>query len=372
TVGSGDITIDKEGIYVLGGTAENVTVYVDAGSEDKVQLVLDGLSISNSEKPCIYVKSADKVFITSVSDNSLSTSGTFSADGDTNTDAVIFSKDDLVLNGTGSLSIKSSDNGIAGKDSVKITGGYISIECEGSAVEAHDSILIAQGVLDITKCNDGLHADDDDDDSAGYIYIGGGSMNITAKDDAVHATTIVRIDNGKLSLSAHEGIEGTAIQVNDGTVEISASDDGINAARKSSALSPVFEMNGGTVTITMAAGDTDGVDSNGDIIINGGTISISGQSTFDCDGNAQYNGGTIIENGKETNTITNQMMGGPGNMGGMRPDGEKGGMMPGGGSGNGGGRPAMQGQDGMPPEPPADGGGQMREKGGRRMENATQ
>ena len=74
-------------------------------------------------------------------------------------------------------------------------------------------------------------------------------------------------------------------------------------------------MNGGEVTITMGAGDTDGVDSNGNIVINGGTISVSGQSTFDYDGTAEYNGGTIIENGVETNTMTNQTFG-PGGMGG--------------------------------------------------------
>jgi hypothetical protein len=72
----------------------------------------------------------------------------------------------------------------------------------------------------------------------------------------------------------------------------------------------------------MGAGDTDGVDSNGDIRINGGTISITGQSTFDYDGNAEYNGGTIIENGRDTNVISNQMMDGHGGMGGMGPQGQ--------------------------------------------------
>ncbi|MCR5120051.1 MAG: carbohydrate-binding domain-containing protein [Lachnospiraceae bacterium] len=317
-----DINIDTEGVYVLSGSAENVTVYVETDDKAKVQLVLDGLEISNTDSPCIYVKSADKVFLTTVSDdNELTVSGSFSSDGDTNTDAVIFSKDDLVLNGTGVLTINSSDNGISGKDDIKLTGGTWEIACSGSAIEAHDEILVADGKVEITACNDGLHAENNEDDTTGYVYIAGGTIDVKAADDGIHATTAVKIDDGDIVLTAAEGIEGTQIEINGGNIEITASDDGINAARKSSALNPLFEMNGGNVSISMGAGDTDGVDSNGDIRINGGTISITGQSTFDYDGNAEYNGGTIIENGKETDTISNQMVDGRGGRGGMAPDG---------------------------------------------------
>ncbi len=301
TVNSGrDVVIEKEGIYVLKGNAENATVRVEAGSEDKVQLVLNSLTVSNTDRPCIYVKKADKVFITLMSqDNKLSVSGDFSDDGDIKTDAVIFSKDDLVINGTGRLAIASSDNGIAGKDSIKLTGGSLQIECEGNAVEVNESILIAGGDLDILRCNDGLHADDNDDETTGHVYVKGGNINIAATDDAVHATVSVTIDGGNLILSGHEGIEGTVIKINDGVIDINATDDGINAAHKSDVFSPLFELNGGTVTIVMGEGDTDGVDSNGDISINGGTISITGRSAFDYDGKAEHNGGTIIENGQE-------------------------------------------------------------------------
>ncbi|MBR3436559.1 MAG: hypothetical protein IKG97_02260, partial [Lachnospiraceae bacterium] len=72
-------------------------------------------------------------------------------------------------------------------------------------------------------------------------------------------------------------------------------------------------------TIVMGAGDTDAVDSNGDLIITGGTINITAQSAFDCDGSITHTGGTIIVNGVETNMVTNQMMGGPmGGFGGRR------------------------------------------------------
>ena len=303
-----------------------------AGDEDKVQIVLDSATISNESRPAIYVKSADKVFVTTTdSDNTLEVTGTFETvdtaesldssvtteEGGANLDAVIFSKDDLVINGVGTLNITSSDNAVTSKDTLKITGSTINVSCTGNAFEAHDAIEVADGTINIASCNDGLHAENDEDESVGYIYICGGTFKITASDDAIHATTIVQIDSSNMNLTGAECIEGTYIQINGGDITINASDDGINAASKSSEYTPTFEMNDGTLKVTMGAGDTDGIDSNGNIYVNGGTIDVSGQSTFDYDGEAQYNGGTIIENGTETNTISNQMMGGgPGNFDG--------------------------------------------------------
>lgn len=317
SVSSGqDITITSAGVYVLSGEASNVTVYVEAGKDDKVQLVLDGVSVTNESFPVIYVKSADKVFVTTSADSTLSVTGTFVSDGNTNTDGVIFSKADLTLNGTATLTVSSTDNGIVGKDDLKITGGTYVINAASKAIEANDSIRIADGVLYLTAGTDGLHVENDEDASKGYIYIGGGSLTITAGDDAIHATTVVQTDGGTIAITAAEGIEATYIQFNAGTISIQASDDGVNAAYKSSAYTPTVEINGGEITVSMGAGDTDGIDSNGNIIVNGGTVSVTGNSTFDYDGTAQYNGGTIIINGQQASSIPNQMMGGRGGFGG--------------------------------------------------------
>ena len=303
------IKITSEGVYVITGTAANASIVVEAGDEDKVQIVLDGVSITNDSTPCIYVKSADKVFVTTTStENALTVTGTFTADGDTNTDAVIFSKDDLVLNGTGTLTIKSTDNGVTSKDDLKITGGTINITCTSDALEANDSIRIADGTINIATKKDALHAENDEDDTVGFVYICGGTLNVESDDDAVHATTIIQIDDGELNLKAHEGLEATWIQVNGGTINIEASDDGINAAYKSAKITPAFEITGGYVTIVMGSGDTDAVDSNANLILTGGTLDITAQSAFDYDG--------MIVNGTETDTVSNQMMGG--GMGGMR------------------------------------------------------
>ena len=325
-------TITAEGVYVLRGTAENATVVVEADESAKVQLVLDGVSIVNDSAPCVYVKSADKVFVTTAADSSLSVTGAFTTDGDTNTDGVIFSKDDLVLNGTATLTIRSSDNGVVSKDDLKVTGGSYVITAASKCLEANDSIRIADGTFTLIAGTDGLHAENDEDDSLGWIYISGGSFTIDAGDDGIHANAFVQIDGGVFTISAAEGIEGTYIQINDGVISISSWDDGINAARKSSAYSVCVEINGGDITIAMSAGDTDGIDSNGNIIVNGGTVNVSGNSTFDYDGTAQVNGGTVIVNGQQVSTLPNQMMGG-----GMGGQGGFGGGQPGGQGGFGGG-----------------------------------
>ena len=312
-----DISITKEGVYVLSGNASNVTVKVEVQDTEKVQIVLDGVSITNDDFPAIYVVNGDKVFVTTTdSENNLSVTGTFVADGETNTDAVIFSRDDVIINGLGSLNITSSENGITSKDDLKITGGTLTIECESDALEANESILVADGIINVSTNKDGLHAENADDNTTGYIYICGGTFNIDAYDDAIHGTTVVQIDGGEFDLAATEAIEGTYLQFNGGNLNIYSYDDAINASYKSYEYTPTVEVNDGRITISMAQGDTDAVDSNSDLYINGGTLDITAQSPFDYDGYAEYNGGTIIVNGVETNAITNQMMGGHGGFGG--------------------------------------------------------
>lgn len=315
--------ITEEGIYTFTGSAKNVTITVSADKEAKVQLVLNNLTITNTSTPAIYVKSADKVFVTTTGTNSLSVTGTFVSDGDTNTDAVIFSKDDVVLNGTGTLTISSTDNGITSKDDLKITGGTININCVSDALEANDSVAISDGNITINSKKDGIHVENEEDNTTGYVYIQGGTLSITASDDGIHATTTLQIDDGTITIKAAEGLEATVVQINGGTININASDDGINAAIKSTISTPTVEINGGNLTISMGQGDTDAIDSNGNIYINGGTITITAQSPFDYDNEAKYTGGKMIINGTETTTITNQMMGGGqrGNQGGNQRGG---------------------------------------------------
>ena len=312
-----DITITEEGVYVISGTATNASIIVEANDTAKVQIVLDGASITNTDSPAIYVKSADKVFITTTSsDNTLTVNGTFTADGETNLDAVIYSKDDLVLNGTGTLTISSTANGISCKDDLKVTGGTYNITSTEDAIEVNDSISICAGNFTIKTSKDGLHCEYEEDTTVGSILITGGTFDITAGDDGIQAVTVLQIDDGTFNISAAEGLEATEVIINGGTISISASDDGINAASKSSGMSVYVEINDGDITIVMGSGDTDAVDANGSIYVNGGNISITGNSSFDYDVSGELNGGTVTVNGQVITTMPSAMMGG-GGKGGM-------------------------------------------------------
>ncbi|MBO4359800.1 MAG: carbohydrate-binding domain-containing protein, partial [Eubacteriaceae bacterium] len=206
------VNITEEGIYVLSGSARDAVIAVDAGDDDKVQLVLDGLYIENAHQCCILVENADKVFITSVEDsvNTLAVSGKFTSDED----AVIFSRDDLVLNGLGTVEISSTGDGIKSNDELKITGGTWNVTASDGAIKAHEGIYACAGTCSLTAGGDGLHAENNDDDSVGSVVIEGGIFAVRAGDDGIHATTRAVIEGGSIAISAAEGIEATQVIIN--------------------------------------------------------------------------------------------------------------------------------------------------------------
>ena len=346
TVSDGqDVTITEEGVYVISGQASESTIIVEAADTAKVQLVLDNVSITNTDFPAIYVKSADKVFVTLSGSNSLNVTGEFVADGDTNTDAVIYAKDDICLNGAGSLSISSTNNAIEGNDDLKITGGTYQIDAVGNGLSANDSIRIAGGTFTI-KAEDGIKAENNDDNELGYIYIQDGTFDITTTDNGIQGYAFVWIDGGTFTINGTECIEGTYVQINGGELNINASDDAINASIKSSVYTPTLEITGGNLNIQMSQGDTDALDSNGYLYIKGGTMNITAQSPFDYAWGAELTGGEVYVNGEQVTEIYDAMAGGMGGgmgsgMGGQMPqDGQTppdGGM--GGRPGGMGGRP---------------------------------
>ncbi len=297
TVSDGaQLTIDSAGVYVLSGTASEACVTVKAGKKDRVQLVLDGVSITNESAPCISIQKADRVIVTTTeSRNELAVTGYFTG----SEKAAIYAGKDLTLNGKGSLSIRSSKDAVTVKGDLRITGGTYDITCGDAAFDARDSIRVLDGQITVNACKDGLHAENNKNDTLGCVYIAGGSISVVCEDDAVHGNAVIQIDGGDIVLQGHEGLESTWIRLNGGTVSVTASDDGINAGRKSSAYEPTVEINGGTMSVVTTTAKCDAIDANGDILIRGGSIDITSGRPFDCDGTIEWTGGQITVNGRE-------------------------------------------------------------------------
>lgn len=209
-VSGSTVTISEEGTYVLSGTLEDGSVIVDAEKTDKIQLVLSGVSIHSQPTAPIYVRQADKVFVTLASDtkNSLSNGGSFTADGDTNIDSVIFSKDDLTLNGSGALTITSpGGHGIVSKDSLRVTGGSYAMDVSGHGLSGQDEVSIANGIFDIVAGKDGIHAENSEDADAGFVYLENGTYRITAGGDGISASGSCQIVDGDYTITTGGGSE---------------------------------------------------------------------------------------------------------------------------------------------------------------------
>ena len=358
TIDGSTITITAEGTYIFSGTLDDGMIIVEADDAAKVQIVLDGASVTSKTSAALYVKSADKVFVTTVegTENTLANGGTFTAIDDSNIDGAVFAKDDITFNGSGSLTVASpAGHGIVGKDDVKIAGGTLGITAAKHGVQANDSARFAEAEVNITAGTDGVHVSDSADAEEGtasdsYFYIADATVAIEAGDDGIHADAQALIEGGSITVSeSYEGIEALDIEISGGDIDVTASDDGLNAAggnttttqsgssasatgtasdtaQTTAAQNGTFgdddwaggkggfpggggfsdggtdgkiEISGGNTHIT-AGGD--GVDANGSVTISGGTTIVEGPtsgdtSVIDFNGTGTITGGTFIGTG---------------------------------------------------------------------------
>ena len=268
----GDLIIARAGRYVLSGTLDDGGIVVRADDRAKVWIMLDGVSLHCADNACLRVEQADKVFLTLAagSENSMESGAEYSAEALADkAGGVLYSHDDLTVNGSGALSVTAAyKHGIDVNDELRITGGSITINAPGDGLHVNDGILFDGAALTIHAGDDGIHCDKN-------VTIAGGSITIPA---------------------CYEGIEALTIEVTGGDIEIYPTDDGFNAnggsgfgfghgmlgqQEQSEETGSADEetwihISGGNISIVNEqARDADGLDSNGNIHISGGVIRVS-------------------------------------------------------------------------------------------------
>lgn len=208
TIDGSTITITDEGTYLLSGTLDDGMVIVDAEDTDKIRLVLNGASIHCEDCAALYVRQADKVFVTTAADsqNTLSGGDSFTQLDDNNIDGVIFSKSDLTLNGLGTLTIDSpAGHGVVTKDDLTVTSGTYVVTAAGQGLSGKDSVRIADGTFTLTTGKDAIQSDNTEDTDKGFVYLAGGTFTITAEGDGVSASSWMQVDDATCTITTGGG-----------------------------------------------------------------------------------------------------------------------------------------------------------------------
>lgn len=354
------VVISSAGTYIVSGELTDGQLMVDTGDDDKVQLVLAGATIHNEDGPAIYVRNADKCFVTldAGTENSLSDGSSYALESDSDEPyATLFSRCDLTLNGSGTLNVTSAyRHAVCSKDDLVVVSGTYNISAVEDGLRGRDSVKVRDGVFTIQAGGDGIKSNKDDDPTKGFVSIDGGTFGIQAGDDAVQGKTLVRLAGGSMTVAANDDAFHSDLEMHllDASIEASVGDDAFHAETK-------LTVDGGTVNVTSCnegyeaekvyvnGGDTHIVAS--DDGVNASAADLSDDADADTVSSTLPNGGTPGAPGKGGGVATSDA-------GGQSPAGaqQQGGQAPGAaGAQQGGQAPDAAGaqQDGSAPEPPA-------------------
>lgn len=215
------ITITQKGTYVFSGTLNDGQILVEVPDTDKVRLVMNGVDITCTQSAPVYIKSADKAVLLMAegTTNTFTDSAayTITYDDGTMPNACIYSRCDLVINGSGTLIVNASyNNGIGSKDDIKIIGASVDVTAFKNGIKGTDSVSVADASITISAGNDGIKSDKEGAADKGFIYIKSGSIAITAEDDALQAFTMLVIRESASVTAVYGGKEINC----DGTIEV--------------------------------------------------------------------------------------------------------------------------------------------------------
>ncbi len=294
TVSGNAVTVTAGGTYVVSGRCTDGQIIVNEPKVETVRLVLDGLDLTSQSSAPIYVKEAKKVVLVLAegSHNSVTDAATYTeVDSETNEpNAAIFSKGDLSLAGSGSLMVTGQyNNGINSKDSLKITGGSITVNAAGNGIKGKDCVAIQNGTIHVTAGHDGIKSTNTADATVGFVRLDGGDVTVVAAQDGIQAESGLVINGGKVKVTSGGGSVSASGQENWG--QWGSNSGGDTASAKALKAGVDILVNGGAVTVDSS---DDAVHSNGNVNIQDGTMTLtSGDDGIHANNILRIGGGTI-------------------------------------------------------------------------------
>lgn len=292
------LTIKEEGTYVISGSLSSGQIVIEADDSAKIHLVLNGVSVRCENSAALLIRGADKVFVTLAegSENTLESGSEAPSGEDENVDGVIFSRSDLTLNGSGSLTINAGyKHGIVSKDDLVITGGVYNITAVGGGLYGKDCVKILDGTFNLNVEMDGIQSDNEEDADRGFVYIAGGTYDITAGHDGIQAETLLKVADGTINITTGTG-SGAAVNGSSDTDSTSNGSTNVTDSSSSESIKglksgSLLEITGGTIVINS---EDDSIHSNGSITITAGDLTISSDDdAVHADENLQIDGGSI-------------------------------------------------------------------------------
>ena len=278
------VTITQAGTYVVSGSLSNGQLVVNVNKEEKVHLIFAGVTITNEDGAAVVIEQAEKVITTLASDttNTLTDGSSYTlAEGETEPDAAFYSKEDLSINGDGTLVITGNySNGLRSKDDLVLAGGTIEITAKNNAIKGKDSVSILAGnyTLNTTE-GDGIQANNTEDEEKGYVAIDGGTFSIQSGRDGIQAETNLSVQSADITIKTADGAQSQSLVTDEsykglkagGVMTISSGTFAIDSADDSLHANDTINIAGGT--ITASSGD-DGIHADNELTISDGTISI--------------------------------------------------------------------------------------------------
>ena len=274
----GTVSIYSGGSYRISGSLSEGQILVNAGdSADDVIIILDGVSISSSSGPAVYIQQArnTRIRLPEGSSNIIVSGTEGGAVPEDAAGAAVYAEDDLDIEGKGQLEIRGFiNNGIGCKDDLDINDGMINVYAVNNGIKASESLEIKGGEIHIESGNDGLKTTSDKKEGKGFVRLSGGRVDIVSRGDGISALTELYIEDGSLNISTQgdpvqvssKGLKaGKGLCISGGETVLSSSDHAVQCDAG-------IDISGGELSAVSAA--ERGISAKGSINISGGRISL--------------------------------------------------------------------------------------------------